>query len=94
MEKMDPRSVAGMKDFVRGVEYTVPEDHYLMLGDNSRFSMDSRYFGPVNRKQFIGRAWLTFYPLSRRTGLVDSSPPLDVPTDEPNISTFPVMYRQ
>lgn len=84
----------GAQPFAFGEEFTLPADEYLMLGDNSRFSMDSRYFGSVNRRQFIGRAWLTFYPLTRRVGLVDSREPLDVPTGEANISTFPVMYRQ
>lgn len=84
----------GGQPFAFGEEFTLGKEEYLMLGDNSRFSMDSRYFGPVNRRQFIGRAWLTFYPLSRRTGLVDNCLPLDAPTDEPDISTFPVMYRQ
>ena len=84
----------GNQPFAYGEEYTIPADSYLMLGDNSRFSMDSRFFGPVNRKQFIGRAWLTFYPLSRRTGLVDRKEPLDVPTGEADHSTFPVMFRQ
>ena len=84
----------GGQPFAFGEEFTLGEEEYLMLGDNSRFSMDSRYFGPVNRKQFIGRAWLTFYPLSRRTGIVDSKEPLNTSTDEPNMSTFPVMYRQ
>ena len=84
----------GGQPFAFGEEFTLPADEYLMLGDNSRFSMDSRYFGSVNRRQFIGRAWLTFYPLTRRVGLVDSREPLDVPTGKANISTFPVMYRQ
>ena len=84
----------GGQPFAFGEELTLPADEYLMLGDNSRFSMDSRYFGSVNRRQFIGRAWLTFYPLTRRVGLVDSREPLDVPTGKANISTFPVMYRQ
>ena len=84
----------GDKGFAFGEEYTIPADHYLMLGDNSNFSMDSRYFGPVHRNQMIGRAWLTFYPFTRRIGIVDSKDPIDVPTGEHNGSTFPVMYRQ
>ena len=84
----------GNQPFAYGEEYTIPADSYLMLGDNSRFSMDSRYFGPVHRRQLIGRAWMTFYPLSRRTGIVDSKEPLDIPTGDPNISTFPSMYQQ
>ena len=84
----------GGQPFAFGEEFTLPKDEYLMLGDNSRFSMDSRYFGPVNRRQFIGRAWLTFYPLTRRVGLVDRQSPLDTPTGKPNVSTYPSMYMQ
>ena len=71
------------------------EDEYLMLGDNSAFSMDSRYFGCVPRKNLIGRAWFVFYPFSRRLGAVDRCDPLDVPTDkEPGVSAYPVMSLQ
>ncbi len=79
---------------VPGMEYTVPEDHYFMLGDNSRFSLDSRFFGAVARKNLVGRAWIVFWPFSRRWGSIDTREPLDVPTGEAVNGTFPVMYRQ
>lgn len=75
-------------------EYTVPKNHYFMMGDNSRFSLDSRFFGAVPRRNLVGRAWVVFWPFSRRWGFVDRSGPLDVPTGLPNAETFPVMYRQ
>jgi len=50
-----------------GDEYQlVPEDHYLMLGDNSLNSVDGRMFGWVHRDHFYGRASAVFWPLSHR----------------------------
>ncbi len=77
-----------------GTEYTLPPDHYFMLGDNSAFSLDSRFFGGVPRRNLVGRAWLVFWPFGRRWGRVDTAPPLDIPTGAPRRGTFPSMYRQ
>ncbi|MBE6357774.1 MAG: signal peptidase I [Lentisphaerae bacterium] len=84
----------GEQPFASGVEYTVPADNYLMLGDNSKFSMDSRYFGTVPRKNLVGRAWIVFYPFTRRIGSVDRENTLDVPTGDSGTASFPVMGLQ
>ena len=84
----------GERHLSPGTEYTVPPDHYFMLGDNSRFSLDSRFFGAVPRRNLVGRAWVVFWPFTRRWGRVDRPGPLAIPTGEHNGATFPVMYRQ
>ena len=79
-----------------GEEYQVPEGHYFMLGDNSRFSLDSRFFGAVPRRNLVGRALWVFWPFSRRWGIADATAPLDIPTDNEgfNRGSYRVMYRQ
>lgn len=49
---------------------TVPEDNYLVLGDNRNNSYDSHYWGFVPRNNIIGRAIVRFWPLNR-VGEVD-----------------------
>ena len=89
-------AIPGLTHFLRNneEEYTVPADHYFMLGDNTRFSADSRVWGPVPRRNLIGRPAIIFWPFSRRWGCVDRCEPLDVPTGQPGIRTFKSMYLQ
>ena len=79
-----------------GKAWTVPKRHYFMLGDNTNFSKDSRYFGPVPRRNLVGRAFLVFWPISRRWGAADSKAPLGEPTDDRgrNANSYRVMYLQ
>lgn len=84
----------GAGAFADGSEYTVPEGHYFMLGDNSRFSKDSRFFGAVPRRNIMGRAFLVFWPFSRRTGIADSCQPVDEPTGKHGLGTFYIMSKQ
>lgn len=49
--------------------FTVPADHYFMMGDNRGDSSDSRFWGPVARDEMIGHAFATYWPVRRIGGL-------------------------
>jgi signal peptidase I len=48
-----------------GGSYTVPQDGFFFLGDNSAHSLDSRYWGSVPRQNIYGKVSRIYYPLSR-----------------------------
>ncbi len=45
-------------------------NEFLPFGDNTRSSLDGRYFGPVDRRSLVGPAFAVYWPLSRRWGMV------------------------
>jgi signal peptidase I len=46
-------------------EKIIPPLHVFVMGDNRRFSNDSRNFGPVLVDQIIGHAWFSYWPLEQ-----------------------------
>jgi signal peptidase I len=63
-----------------GDTFTVPQGQYFMLGDNSGFSLDSRFWKTVPRENLVGRALCVWWPFSRRWGRVDRVEPQDFDT--------------
>lgn len=51
-------------------DVTVPEGHYFVMGDHRTNSQDSRYFSVVEEDRIIGKAWLTYWPISD-FGIID-----------------------
>ncbi len=47
-----------------GMEVEVPEDSYLVFGDNRSHSRDGREFGPIPRKLILGKAFFRYWPLN------------------------------
>ena len=46
-------------------EWRLGADEYIVLGDNRARSTDSRAFGPLRRRDIVGRAWYRYAPRGR-----------------------------
>jgi len=50
--------------------FHVPDGHYLPMGDNTRASLDGRFFGAVNQESVIGPAFVIYWPFTKRWGSI------------------------
>lgn len=65
--------IASPPDYEYG-PVVVPQDAFLVLGDNRNHSFDSHFWGFVPRQNIIGRALVRFWPLNR-LGEVETAGP-------------------
>lgn len=47
------------------VNYNLSATQYFVMGDNRNSSFDSRYFGPIEEKELVGRVILRGWPFNR-----------------------------
>lgn len=50
---------------------TLKEDEYFVSGDNRTGSSDSRFWGPIDKENIVGRVFFSYWPL-QRFGLIDN----------------------
>jgi len=43
-------------------QWLLDHDQYLVLGDHRQDSRDSRSFGPIERGNIVGKAWIRYWP--------------------------------
>lgn len=67
-DKISGRRQVFTRDFTSNDIFStaiIPEDTYLVLGDNRPFSKDSLAFGGVHKSQIIGKVRFVYYPISQ-----------------------------
>jgi len=62
------------KTFLETFGYKVPDERYVMLGDNHAMSQDSRYFGPIPQNNLQGAPSLIIWPPGERWGIPNQKP--------------------
>ena len=50
------------------VEREVPANHYMVMGDNTLNSSDSRTWGSFPQENVIGRSWFVYWPIGKQEG--------------------------
>lgn len=50
---------------IGNVTQKIEKGEYFLMGDNRSESLDSRVFGPVNRKNIVGRVFFRGWPLNK-----------------------------
>lgn len=55
----------GGEKIIEGRSLRLGENEYIVLGDNRKFSVDSRTFGPIGKERILGNVIFVFWPVTR-----------------------------
>jgi signal peptidase I len=64
---MQPEWAHEMRKFMKGDEIVVPPGRYFAMGDNRDRSLDSRYWGFVDRDAIMGRPFLIYWSVEAKS---------------------------
>jgi signal peptidase I len=60
---VQPEWAHEIRNYIQGDELVVPEGKYFAMGDNRDHSLDSRYWGFVDRDAIMGRPFLIYWSI-------------------------------
>ena len=61
MSPVQPEWAHEIRKYIQGDQLVVPSDRYFAMGDNRDHSLDSRYWGFVDRDAIMGRPFLIYW---------------------------------
>ncbi|MFH1896150.1 MAG: signal peptidase I, partial [bacterium] len=59
--------VVTAKSFIGATPVEIPEESYIVMGDNRPVSSDSREWGFVKYSQIVGKALVRYWPINKTT---------------------------
>jgi signal peptidase I len=68
LSPVQPEWAHEIRKYIQGEELVVPPGRYFAMGDNSDHSLDSRYWGFVDRDAIMGRPFLIYWSVDASSG--------------------------
>jgi signal peptidase I len=68
LSPVQPEWARELHKYIQGDEIVVPAGKYFAMGDNRDHSLDSRYWGFVDRDAIMGRPFLIYWSIDSNTG--------------------------